>query len=310
MNRILVIRGGALGDFMLTLPAIAALRAANPHAEIEMLGYKPIVELANNRFYVNGVRSIESATLSRFFARNSELPTELENYFARFDLVISYLFDPDQIFETNLARCGLHQFVPGPAKILAGEHASRQLVRPIEQLGLKVESLAAKLYPSANDRQFARDFLVTCPGPIIALHPGSGSEKKNWPLQNWISVGNRLLGSADFRGSLIVVAGEADTIKTRQLKSIWSDSRVRFAENMELPHLAAVLEDVIFVGHDSGTSHLAAGAGANSILLFGPTDPAVWAPVGNNVQVIRAPEGDLQQLDVEVVWRAINVPAR
>jgi heptosyltransferase III len=310
MNRILVIRGGALGDFMLTLPAIGALRAANPDGEIEVLGYKHIVELANNRFYVNEVRSIESAALSRFFAKDSELPTDLKNYFASFDLVISYLFDPDQIFETNLHRCGLQHFVRGPAKITAGEHASRQLVRPLEQLGLSVSTLAAKVYSSADDRQVARDFLANCMRPIIALHPGSGSEKKNWPLENWIRVGNRLLGSIDFRGAVVIIGGEADTIKTNQLRSIWNDSRVRFAENMKLSHLAAVLEDAIFIGHDSGISHLAAAAGAKCILLFGPTDPAVWAPAGENVQVIRAPNGDFGRLDAEVVSNAVGAMLR
>lgn len=49
-------------------------------------------------------------------------------------------------------------------------------------------------------------------------------------------------------------------------------------KNLPLPHLAGVLEHSIFIGHDSGISHLAAAARANCILLFGPTDPNVWAP--------------------------------
>ena len=52
----------------------------------------------------------------------------------------------------------------------------------------------------------------------------------------------------------------------------------RFARNLPLPQLAALLEHSIFVGHDSGISHLAAAVGANCILLFGPTNPDIWAP--------------------------------
>jgi heptosyltransferase-2 len=63
-------------------------------------------------------------------------------------------------------------------------------------------------------------------------------------------------------------------------------------------HLAALLENSIFVGHDSGISHLAAAAGANCVLLFGATDPDIWAPQNENARVIRAPKGDLQQVDV------------
>src|SRR5438132_8144703 len=156
MNRILVIRGGAIGDFILILPALKALRDANPDAQIDILGYKHIAELAHQRFYADRVRSIEYAPLSRFFAKNAELPPDLVDYFASFDLVISYLYDPDQILESNLRRSGVQQLVTGPARIGEHEHASRQLAKPMEELGLRVETLAAQVYPSPEDRQFAR----------------------------------------------------------------------------------------------------------------------------------------------------------
>src|SRR5438105_12957417 len=116
MNRILVIRGGAIGDFILTLPALKALREAYPDARIEILGYKHIAVVAENRFYAQAVRSIEYGPLASFFAKNSELPAELADYFASFDLIISYLYDPDRIFESNLRRCGVENLLYGPAK--------------------------------------------------------------------------------------------------------------------------------------------------------------------------------------------------
>src|SRR4029453_12407818 len=89
MNRILVIRGGAIGDFILTLPMLKALREGFPYAHIEILGYKHIAVLAQNRFYTQAIRSIEYGALSSFFAKKSKLPAELANYFASFDLIIS-----------------------------------------------------------------------------------------------------------------------------------------------------------------------------------------------------------------------------
>ena len=111
MNRILVIRGGAIGDFVLTLPTLNALREAYPHAHIEILGYKHIAVLAQNRFYTQAIRSIEYGALAGFFAKNSKLPAELANHFASFDLIISYLYDPDGIFEKNLRRCGVENLI-------------------------------------------------------------------------------------------------------------------------------------------------------------------------------------------------------
>ena len=130
MKRILVIRGGAIGDFILTLPALKALRDAYPRSHIEILGYKHIAVLAENRFYAQTVRSIEYGPLSSFFAKSSELPPELADYFANFDVVISYLYDPDEIFENNLRQCGVERLIRGPAKIEEPEHATRQLARP------------------------------------------------------------------------------------------------------------------------------------------------------------------------------------
>jgi heptosyltransferase-3 len=329
LNRVLTIRGGAIGDFILTLPALKALREAYPSADIEILGYKHIAALAEDRFYARGVRSIESALLSRFFAKDADLPPELARYFADFDLIITYLYDPDLIFEDNLRRSGARQILRGPAKIDNGaggsratwtgkparvgepggkpinrSHAARQLAQPINDLGLSISDFAPRLYPSGEDRHRAREFLTGLAAPIVAFHPGSGSHEKNWPLQNWIELGNHALGN--FSGSLLIISGEADEDQIRQLESIWQDPRVRFAKILPLPDLAAALENTIFVGHDSGISHLAAAVGANCILLFGPTDPAVWAPLNENARVIRAPNGDLRRLDVDLVRATLD----
>jgi heptosyltransferase III len=306
LKRILLIRGGAIGDFILTLPALRALCEAYPNAHLEVLGYKQIAALADNRFYAQAVRSIEYAPLSSFFAKNSELPTELANYFNSFDLIVSHLYDPDLIFETNLRRCGVENLITGPGKLEQGEHAAQQLARPLQELGIFVSDFAARVFPSAQDRDVAAEFLRDCAEPLVALHPGSGSETKNWPLVNWMTLGDHLLASEAFRGSIIVLSGEADEAHVAQVESIWRIERVRFAKNLPLPQLAAVLEHATFAGHDSGISHLAAAAGANCILLFGPTDPEIWAPRNENVRVICAPNGDLRKLNVDVVRAALD----
>src|SRR5215470_15130762 len=223
MNRILVIRGGAIGDFILTLPALKALRDAWPQAHIEILGYQHIAVLAENRFYAQAVRSIEYGPLARFFARNSELPPELAEYLASFDLVVSYLYDPDQIFEINLRRCGVENLICGPARIVENAgHAARQLAQPIEELGIPVTDFAERIFPSKEDREFARQFLASVPQPIIAIHPGSGSHEKNWPLENWIGLFSRRSRFTDFE-RLVVISGEADEAQTERLQREWTD---------------------------------------------------------------------------------------
>jgi heptosyltransferase-3 len=303
MNRVLVIRGGAIGDFVLTLPAIKLLRDDFPQAHIEILGYKHIIVLAERRFYADAIHSIEDGPLATFFARDAVLPAELIEYFGSFDLIVSYLFDPDGIFQNNLKRCGSKMFIAGPPKLSGHEHAAIQLARPLEQIGLHLKNPAARIYPTEADREFAQDVLGNSSKPVSALHPGSGSETKNWPIEKWKRLGEHLLSTDR---TVLVVAGEADEERLRLLETAWKDKPVRFVKNLALPRLAALFETSVFIGHDSGVSHIAAAVGARSILLFGPTDPAIWAPANENVTVLRSPEGDLRLLAVDTVIEAIG----
>lgn len=304
----------------MTLPALKALRDSHPESRIEILGYPHIAAVANKRFYADAVRSIEYAPLSRFFVRGVQLPPELREYFEGFDVILSYLYDADRIFEENLQRCGPSRILRGPAKVLPGRHAARQLAEPLRQLGIEVTDFAAKIFPAEEDHEYARQFLDRCERPILALHPGSGSERKNWPAEQWMHLlrvilheptselrQGRLPSRPNSFRTILIVSGEADQTAMQQMqKSFQNNQRVRFAHQLPLPQLAAILSHCIFVGHDSGISHLAAAAGARSLVLFGPTDPKVWAPQNKDVLVLRAPGGDLTPLAVETVRQRLR----
>jgi heptosyltransferase-3 len=298
LKRILVIRGGAIGDFVLTLPAIKLLRDAFPDARLEILGHKHIAALAEKRFYADAVRSIESAALARFFTKELEPEPEFAAYFASFDLILSYLHDPDRIFENNVRAAGEALFLPGPSKLDNSEHASLQLARPLAALGLSLVEPAARIFPGSNDREAIRHLRADDRQSTIVLHPGSGSETKNWPVENWIALANILRSESN---RLLIVAGEAERDRIVQLRTAVHGDQVQFAENLPLPQLAALLEGQSFVGHDSGISHVAAAVGARCLLLFGKTDPVIWAPANANVTVLRAPAGEMPRLEVETV---------
>lgn len=297
MQRILVIRGGAIGDFVLTLPALKLLRDNYPNARLEILGYKHIAALAENRFYADATRSIEHGSLGGFFAEGGQLDGELSRYFGSFDLIVSYLFDPDGIFQRNIERCGVDMFIAIAPKIAGNAHAAIQLARGLERLGLALPDPAPKIYPSDDDREFARTFLGSVSAPL-AVHPGSGSPTKNWPIEQW----SALVAAVPER-ELLMIGGEADE---RELARLRTD-KARTAFNLPLPRLAAVLERcVVFIGHDSGISHIAAAVGTRCVLLFGPTDPKVWAPANAGVHVVRAANGRLNDISVEQVLDAIS----
>ena len=299
-GRILVIRGGAIGDFILTLPAIRLLRENFPAAHLEILGYQHIIALAEGRYYAAATRSIEYGAMAGFFIPHAELAPDLVAYFASFHQIISYLFDPEGFFESNLRRAGAKNILRAFGRIDDSDHAARQLARPLQRLALFLEDAAATVHLAEEDHAFAARFLAECgERPLIALHPGSGSPRKNWPVEKWAELGRAL----EKRGvQSLIVGGEADEERVAALRDAWSDSAVLVARHLPLPRLAAILaRSRLFIGHDSGISHLAAAVGAKCVLLFGPTDPSVWAPLNPGVHVLQAPDGDLAKLAVEVV---------
>lgn len=296
-GRILVIRGGAIGDFLLTLPAIGLLRDAFPEAAIEILGYQHIVEIAVGRHYAQAARSIESGPLAGFFNPKSELNAELAAYFAGFNQIISYLFDPDEFFGGNLRRAGVKNLLVGSPKIGDHAHAATQLAAPLEQLALFLDTPAARIFPTPADHGTAQTWLAD--RRPVALHPGSGGPRKIWPLPRWFDLADEFLRAEH---SLLVVGGESDGAQMSALRERFAHRDVQFLENLPLPTLGAVFAGCrLFVGHDSGISHLAAAAGAPSVLLFGPTDPAVWAPANPDVRVVASPTGDMRDIALDSV---------
>ena len=136
--RILVIRGGAIGDFILTLPAIAALRRQFPQAHLEVLGYPHIAQLAVAGGLADRVQPIEARGLAGFFARGGTLEPDLMDYFSEFDVVISYLYDPDEIFKNNICRCLVGQFIVGAHRPDEADriHATQVFLKPLERLAI------------------------------------------------------------------------------------------------------------------------------------------------------------------------------
>jgi len=104
----------------------------------------------------------------------------------------------------------------------------------------------------------------------------------------------------------VMVGGEADEATCDALQNAWSGSPVLPVRGLPLVQLAAVLERcLLFIGHDSGISHIAAAVGTPAVLLFGGTDPKIWAPANPNAKILQAPGGMLDSLTPETVFQAV-----
>src|ERR1700683_642665 len=263
--KILFIRGGALGDFIVTLPTLRLLRQRWPEAHIEVLGHPRLSDIAVQRYYLNAVRSVNHGPLSAFFMPRAVLDPSWMDYVGSFDLVLSYFYDPDELFLVNLQRCKPGQILTHSPRVPEefGRPAARHFAGILEPLGLALaEDVASDLFPSPEDTAAAHAFLAGLKSGtrVVAIHPGSGGEPKNWPKESWAELGRRLTEAVP-DVALLLVEGEADAEPAQFILEAWKDLPHLRARWLPLPILAALLREVtLFLGHDSGITHLAAAS--------------------------------------------------
>jgi heptosyltransferase-2 len=308
--KILVIRGGAIGDFILTLPVIAALRRQFPQAHLEVLGYPHIVQLAVAGGLVDRVQPIEARGLAGFFARGGTLEPDLVDYFSEFDLVISYLYDPDEIFKTNIIRCLVKQFIVGPHRPDETErlHATQVYLKPLERLAIFDADPVPRLVFGHQNNSGGADLPVSPDTrqrvPTIALHPGSGSEKKNWPETKWAGLIQQIAAKTIW--NLLLVGGEAEGERLQRLAGAMPSARCAIAQSLPLAELAQRIQSgAAFVGHDSGITHLAAAVGLPCVILWADTLEEIWRPQGERLVVLKEITG-VQAISVEEVMNELR----
>jgi ADP-heptose:LPS heptosyltransferase len=294
VQSILVIHQGALGDFILGLPALKSLRKNLPRARMTIMGYPRIIELADQRFYADEIFSIDQREMATFFVRGRPLDPSLSRLFDQFNLIVLFGKDEEGILVENLRRVShgliLH-IIPFPPSDEA-VHLTDHLLRQFSWRGFPISESNPRLHLKKSDQDRGKDFWgshgVTLEEKtkVIILHPGSGSKKKVWPQDRFLNLAQLLqnrLGS-----KILIVFGPAEGSEVEKVFKGMNPRIFIQAKGLSLKELASVMEGCrLFIGNDSGISHMASALGIPTIAIFGPTDPRVWSPRGEKVWVVR-----------------------
>lgn len=176
-----------------------------------------------------------------------------------------------------------------PAPPPGGPHAALWLAEALQSLGVDARRDPPPILLTEAERRDAQERTAGMPNGFLAVHPGSGSPSKNWPLQRFVETAQRLSSGRPW----LLVLGPAE-------EGVEAPLGARLLRGLPLRALGAILARAgLYLGNDSGITHLAAACGTRTLALFGPTDPALWAPVGRAVRVLRPPSRDLADLRVE-----------
>jgi ADP-heptose:LPS heptosyltransferase len=260
-RRVVVLRPGALGDAVLTLPALAGLRAAGcaptvvgnpaswafldePVLDIDSPDWLPLFG-AERPFGPRAAQALDGAAVVAWLPHAAPIP--------------ALAIDPP------------HRDEDQPP------HAAERLWRPVARwLGRPGAPLPDVRFDILPERLAKR---------LVVLHPGSGGRRKCWPAESFAALAERLEADGF---TIAVTLGPAD------LDLAPAFAGLRVIRDQPLRRIAALLAGAAaYLGNDSGMSHLAARL-CPTVALFGPTNPEVWAPLGPCVRVLPMP-ADVEQ---------------
>ena len=271
-----------MGDCLMTLPFLAGLAGYWRVDGLNLVGDANILRLMANQAFVSGEYSQDSAGWAGLYDVKPQLAPDFESFVLTHQRAAVMSRRKDDPIAEGLTSLGL-EVMTFPSRPPEGKRI--HLVGHIfNTTGVPRPDVAPLLRPTDNGLHYADRALAEMglrPGGYLAIHPGSGSESKNYPIGFWRESARQAEKDLDI--PTVFILGPADT----KLKDMLENEGVRMVEGLNLDQLAGFLCRVaVYAGCDSGVSHLAAGLGVPTVAVFGPTDPACWAPQGPRVQVI------------------------
>jgi heptosyltransferase-2 len=286
----LLFRAGALGDIILLRPAVAALRRAG--YRVRLLAPSAVGSVLCGPGEADEALASDGAEIATALAEGFG-DGRVARAVSEADVVVAYSRSGPmlRLIETRARRL----VVRDPSPPASGPHAARWLAAAVAPVVAKAsldheEAPSRALEFTEAEQREAAGLTRELPAGFLALHPGSGSPAKNWPRERFFDVARRLSDPAPW----LLAAGPAEA-------DVAPPPGALLAREWPPRVLGAALARAgLFLGNDSGVSHLAAAAGAPTLALFGPTHPALWAPVGSRAAVLRSPDAPRSMLALEV----------
>jgi heptosyltransferase-3 len=285
--RLLIWHQGALGDLLLAGPALTALSRHYPRARITALGHPESWRLLDLSLPVDEVWDSGEARWAPLFAE-TPLPRELQARLAPFQLALVFAPRPQALLLDHLRRAGIAAVHWLPSFPETGVEAVAALqARSLAALGIPYEPVPFTLEVGLTQPEALPE--LAGPGPWLAVAPGSGHPCKNWPLSHYYEVSRALAWEYELK--VVWLAGPAEESMLPYLEALARAQGQVLLARRPLVRVAQVLSRCrLYLGNDSGLTHLAAALGSPEVLvLFGPTDPRVWAPLGPHVHPLTAP---------------------
>jgi len=295
--RVLLVRAGALGDLLLLRRTIASLKRAGHDVVLLAPAASGAAVTGPGAADADQLLAWDGPEVARLMTDDGLTGGALYAELERVDAVLAYT--RSETLCRNLEAITGRVIRADPEPAAGSGHASGWFSRPLRALGVAVADPVPTESPSPEEAMESETHARGLDQGFLALHPGSGSPAKNWPPQRFATLVEDWWRARGSRAPWLLAVGPAERDGLAALTTLHP---VVIARAWPARMLGALLSRTgVYIGNDSGVSHLAAAWGAPTVALFGPTDPDVWSPVGPRVCVVRSPTGRMEDIAVEDV---------
>lgn len=283
-KKAVVFHQGALGDFLLAAAAVDELVKIADFARVDFWSKPGHVSLLAEKSYLGRCLPCDSPLVSALLHDTSWRKARLPDFLVEADSVFIFGQSGSRVMAGRLkellsADVNWIQSFPA-AEESREEHVSDFLRNQFAALSLPIAGSPLALSPPMVEKRGAEELLrqLGIDSKPIILHPGSGGRRKVWPLANWWGLIERI--RREISSPVLLSVGPADECLLEFSTGV-RKSGIPVVSGLSVLRLSALLSLCsLYIGSDSGVSHLAAAVGVPALALFGPTDPRVWAPRG------------------------------
>jgi ADP-heptose:LPS heptosyltransferase len=326
-QRGVILQPGAIGDCILTLPLAEFMTEALELGGIDIIGHTEYTGIMPGRTCIDSVRSIDTMDLHRLFVETSTFELAdgdyLINAFSDYAWIVTFLGEPNSNFEQNLiftANCShgaevitLSMKPPNDYSNHLSEYYREQLVNESGlslQIGdFQLERCLIKATEADADkgRELLKEIYIEPDEKPVVIQPGSGGQHKCWHIDNFIAVAEELR-SKGIKVVFLFGPAEKERLSNKTINHIKNTAKC--LTDLSLTQVVGLMScSGGFLGNDSGITHLAAGVGVRTLVIFGPTNPVIYKPVGPDVTVFTGdekafaerPSPSLQQKIIDVL---------
>ncbi len=294
--RVLIIFPGALGDLICLAPTIFAIARRHHGDEIELMARAELADFAVGRLGVIRAHSIDRREVALLFRESAnDDDDQARRFFSLFARIYCFFSAQDALFRRALIEASgpgvttFHPFRPQEKG-----HVAAAYLKDVTGND-RVDEIAINFMASDLEGEARAISRIAEPKKFVAIFPGSGSAKKNWPIEKFSALADQI----NEETQAVFILGPAEDSSEKMLR----EAGLSVIKNQPLGTVAALARMAsIFVGNDSGVSHLAAAAGTPGVVLFGPSDPDRWRPLGR-VKVLH--HNPIESIEVAEVLASI-----